>query len=386
MTSLTIAAPEDCGLDPGRWNTAIELVRHWTDRDDRVPAAAVMVGRRGMTPGPRLFGRQRVDSESPRLRDDAIFLIASITKPIVAMGAMLLIERGQLTLNDRVTDFLPGFGKKGKYGTTIRHLLTHTSGLPDMLPGNADLRRANAPLSEFVSQTCEVTPDFPPGRSVQYQSMGFAILAAIMEQVSGLSCAEFLRREFFQPLGMSDTRLGAPDDWFDADQPTFERIAEIRVPPDQVEATGWNWNSRYWRQLGAPWGGLLTTPWDLGQFAQLMLNNGCINGLANGRQLLSPASVSESTGNQLAVMKEVPDEDRQFRPWGFGWRLQWSSHANSFGDLVSPGTYGHWGATGTLLWIDPVRESFAMILSTQPLDPNGAPFQRASNAIVAAFR
>ena len=382
MSLLTIAAPENCGLDPERWNAALDLVRGWTDSDDRVPAAAVLVGRRGMTPGPQFFGRQRVDTNSPRLRDDSIFLIASITKPIVAMGAMLLIERGLLTLNDRVTDFLPDFGKKGKYGTTIRHLLTHTSGLPDMLPNNVELRQANAPLSEFVTGTCAVTPDFPPGRSVQYQSMGFAVLAAIIEQISGISCAEFLQREFFQPLGMSDTQLGTPGGWFDGATPTIGRIAEIRVPPDQVAETGWNWNSRYWRQLGAPWGGLLTTPWDLGQFAQLMLNHG----RAGDHQLLSAATVAMSTGNQLAVMKEVPDEDRRFRPWGFGWRRQWSSHTNSFGDLVSPDTYGHWGATGTLLWIDPGRESFAMILSTQPLDPHGAPFQRASNALVAAFR
>ncbi len=381
MSLLTIAPAENCGLDPQRWNTALDIVRTWTEQD-RVPAAAILVGRRGMTPGPQLFGRQRVDANSPPLRDDAVFLIASITKPIVAMGAMLLIERGQLTLNDRVTDFLPEFGKKGKYATTIRNLLTHTSGLPDMLPTNVDLRRANASLSEFVAGTCAVTPDFPPGRSVQYQSMGFAILAAIIEQISGMSCAEFLRQQFFQPLGMNDTRLGAPDDWFTGPEPKINRIAEIRVPPDQVEATDWNWNSRYWRQLGAPWGGLLTTPLDLGQFVQLMLNNG----RAGERQLLAPATLSEATGNQLAVMKEVPDEERRFRPWGFGWRLQWSSHANTFGDLVGPRTYGHWGATGTLLWIDPDKDSFAMILSTQPLEPNAAPFQRVSNAVVAAFR
>lgn len=382
MALLTISTPEDSGLDVNRWNAALGLVRNWAERDDRVPAAAVLVGRRGKTPGPQFFGRQRVAADSPRLRNDAIFLIASITKPIVAMGAMLLIERGQLTLNDRVTDFLPEFGKKGKYGTTIRNLLTHTSGLPDMLPNNVDLRKAKSPLSTFVTETCTIAPDFPPGRSVQYQSMGIAVLAAIMEQVSGMPCAEFLRREFFIPLGMHDTRLGAPDDWFNGAQPVTDRIAEIRVPAEQVQETEWNWNSRYWRQLGAPWGGLLTTPLDLGQFAQLMLNQG----RAGDKQLVSSATVRAATDNQLAVLKELPDEERRFRPWGFGWRLQWASHANTFGDLVSPQTYGHWGATGTVMWIDPAREAFALILSTQPLDPNGAPFQRVSNAIAAAFR
>jgi len=381
MTLLTISAPEECGLDPDRWNSALAILRNWAERDDRVPAVAVLVGRRGMTPGPQFFGRQRVAANSSRLRNDAIFLVASITKPIVAMGAMLLIERGQLTLNDRVTDFLPDFGKKGKYGTTIRNLLTHTSGLPDMLPNNVDLRKAKSTLSTFVTETCAIAPEFPPGRSVQYQSMGIAVLAAIMEQISGMSCAEFLRREFFMPLGMHDTRLGAPDEWFQGAQPVIDRIAEIRVPAEQVHETEWNWNSRYWRQLGAPWGGLLTTPMDLGQFAQLMLNRG----QAGKNHLVSAATISAATENQLAVMKEVPDEERRLRPWGLGWRLQWASHANTFGDLVSPATYGHWGATGTVLWIDPVRDAFALILSTQPLDPNGAPFQRVSNAITAAL-
>src|SRR2546425_6079493 len=145
-----MATPEKCGLDPARWNAALELVRGWSERDDRVPAAAMLVARHGKTPGPQFFGRQRLAANAPKLRDDAIFLIASITKPIVCMGAMLLIERGQLALNDRVTDFLPEFGAKGKYATNIRHLLTHTSGLPDMLPNNLDLRKAHVPLSEFV--------------------------------------------------------------------------------------------------------------------------------------------------------------------------------------------------------------------------------------------
>jgi CubicO group peptidase (beta-lactamase class C family) len=381
MNLLTTATPEQCGLDPHRWNSSLALAREWTERTDRVPGVAVLVARNGMTPGAQFFGRQRVGANSPRLHHDAIFLIASITKPIVAMAAMLLVERGQLALNDRVSDYLPEFGKQGKYGTTIRNLLTHTSGLPDMLTNNVELRQAHAPLTDFVKQTCEIAPDFPPGRSVQYQSMGFAVLAAIIEQISGQTCAEFLRQEFFLPLGMKETRLGAPDDWFEGTPPVADRIAEIRVPVDQVLATDWNWNSRYWRQLGAPWGGLLTTPADLGQFAQLMLNGGRVG----DRQLLSAATVGASVTNQLSPMKDVPEEDRRFRAWGFGWRMHWANHANTFGDLVSSSTYGHWGATGTVLWIDPERQSFALILSTQPLDPNGAPLQRLSNAIVASF-
>ncbi len=377
---LTKAPAEQCGLDPVRWNAALAMVRDWAERDV-VPAAGLLVARNGHTPGPQLFGRQRVAANSAKVRQDAMFLIASITKPIVAMGVMLLIERGQLTLNDRVTEFLPEFGKGGKHGTTIRHLLTHTSGLPDMLPNNTELRKQHSPRSAFVSGTCELTPDFPAGRSVQYQSMGIALLGAIIEKLSGLSCGQFLRREFFDPLEMRDTELGAPDSWFNGSSPTVDRIAEIRVADDQAAATDWNWNSRYWRQFGAPWGGLLTTPWDLGLFAQLMLTGGRLG----EKQLLAPATVIEATRNQLAPMKDVPDEERRFRPWGLGWRLQWANHSNSFGDLLSPATFGHWGSTGTMLWIDPESNSFALVLTTQPLGENQASFQRLSNAIAASF-
>jgi len=376
MSLLTVAAPETCGLHPGRWQTAVSLARDWVDQD-RVPAVGFLTARGGRTPGPVVFGQHH----GKPLEPDTLFLVASITKPIVAMAVMRLIEQGRLCLNDRVSEFLPEFGKKGKYGTTIRNLLTHTSGLPDMLPNNRELRQAQAPLSEFVAATCALTPDFPPGRSVQYQSMGYAVLGEIIHRITGQTCAAFLENELLGPLGLEDTALGAPDTWFTGETPRIERIVPMRLPEDQVGADDWNWNSRYWRQLGAPWGGLLTTPLDLGQLAQLMLRQG----RGPKGALLSAATVRESTANQLAVMKDVPDEERRFRPWGYGWRLQWASHASSFGDFVSPHTFGHWGATGTMLWIDPITDTFVLILTTQPLDPQGAPFQRLSNALVAAW-
>src|ERR687893_491509 len=132
-----------------------------------------------------MFGRQHLDRPNP-LRDDAIFTVASITKPVVAMGVLLLVERGLLTLGDRVADHIPEFGGKGRYGIRVRHLLTHTSGLPDMLPHDRDLRRANTPLAQFLADICEVEPLFPPGRGVSYSSCGFVLLGEIVSRVTGI--------------------------------------------------------------------------------------------------------------------------------------------------------------------------------------------------------
>lgn len=364
-----------------RWDRVPALARSWCD-EARVPALALIAGNSTETLGPEFFGRQCAEAPGgPPLRDDAMFLIASITKPVVATGVMLLIERGQLSLGDRVTEFIPEFGKHGKYGVEIRHLLTHTSGLPDMLPNNRELRAAHAPLSTFVAETCNTPLSFPPGRAVQYQSMGYAILGEIIQRISGHSCAEFLNRELFRPLGMHDTALGAPESWFAGESPNVQRIAEVRLPPEQQDAADWNWNSRYWRTLGAPWGGLLTTPADLAKFCRMMLHGG----RAPAGQLLSSAGIAAATRNQLAAMRDVPESEIRCRPWGLGWRLNWPAHSANFGDLLGPRTYGHWGATGTVLWIDPDQDLFAVILTTQPQEPDGPHLARLSNAIAAAL-
>jgi CubicO group peptidase (beta-lactamase class C family) len=371
------AAPVEAGISEERWSSACKRLAGFCD-DSTISSAALVAGRGSNVVQPRLFGRQTLHGEAP-LRDDAMFLVASITKPIVASAALLLVERGLLTLSDKVTDYIPAFGKNGKNAVRIRHLLTHTSGLPDMLPDNVELRKKNAPLSAFVEGTCEVELDFPAGRGVRYQSMGFAILGEIIQRVSGVPCADFVRREIFEPLNMKDSWLGLPDDAFVGESPTVNRVSEVLVPDDMV-GQDWNWNGRYWRTLGAPWGGLITTAADLARFCQMMLGQP-----ANGAQLLSPATIRAATRNQLEMMADVPEVDRRTRPWGLGWRLNWPAHSANFGDFMGSRAYGHWGATGTVLWIDPDQNSFAVLLTTKPQEPHGTWLARVSNAVTASF-
>ena len=366
-------------LNPKQWQAACELLRRYVG-DGTLPAAGMIAGCGGEVTETQLFGSQ-TESGTP-IRDDAVFLVASITKPIVASAALLLAERGLLTLSDKVIDYVPEFGRNGKNGVRIRHLLTHSSGLPDMLPDNVELRRQHAPLTAFVEGTCEVELAFGPGRDVRYQSMGFALLGEIIARVTGMPCAEFVRRELFEPLGMTDSWLGLPEHCFEAGASgeTFvDRVVEIRVPDEQT-GQDWNWNSRYWRMLGAPWGGLLTTPADLGRYCRMML------GHADGdAAVLSPATIAAATKNQLAEMPDIPEADRRTKPWGLGWRLNWPAHSANFGDFLGSRTYGHWGATGTVLWIDPDPDAFLVLLTTRPQEPHGTWLARVSNAVAAAL-
>ncbi len=372
MPPLPTATPETLGLDPAGVRRAEALVQRWVETD-RLPAAALCVGRSGRCLPPRLFGRQRPEANAPALRPDALFLVASITKPVTAAAVVLLAERGMLSLQDRVAHHLPDFGRNDKHDIRILHLLTHTSGLPDMLPDNTRLRRAHRPLSAFVEATCRLAPAFRAGTAVRYQSMGFAMLAELVHQVSGRLLPDFLREEFFAPLGMDDTSLGCTG-------PRRERVAAIRLPADMEP--DWGWNSAYWLGLGVPWGGLVTSPADLARYCLMMLGGGALG----GTRVLSAAAVRAMTTNQLAALPEVPEAERRCRPWGLGWRLNWPGEPSSFGDLLGPRAYGHWGSTGTLCWLDPDTATFLILFTTQPLEADGRMLSRVSNLIAAAVR
>ena len=368
-------------INEERWNQSCSLAESWVENDE-VPAIAFVVGRAVGRTDVMRFGRQTLADGGQPLADDSIFLIASITKPIVGMGVLRLVEQGEITLDERVVAFIPEFQSHGKRGVTIRNLLTHTSGLPDMLDNNIELRQAGASLEEFVTATCQVELDFKPGFGVQYQSMGFCILGEIIQRVSGMTCAEFLDREFFQPLGMSDTALGVPESWYGGEAPKVDRIAHIRLPKEQQSTDSWNWNGRYWRGLGAPWGGLLTTPEDMSRFAAMMVNDG----QHDSQQILAPATVRAAIHNQLETMPTVPEAERRCRPWGLAWRLNWPSHSANFGDFLPPHAYGHWGATGSLLWIDPDSQSYVVLFTTQSQEPHGTYLARLSNSLISTFQ
>lgn len=376
MPDLTFVKPAEAGLNEPRWDAACGQLRAWCE-DDTLPSATLIAGRGEAVVPPVIFGSQNLQRTVP-VREDACFLVASITKPIVASAALILAERGQLMLSDKVIDFLPESGRNGKNGIRIRHLLTHTSGLPDMLPNNVELREAGSPLSAFVEGTCECELEFPPGRGSRYQSMGLAILGEIIHRVSGIPCAEFVRREIFEPLSMHDSHLGLPDSWFDDEPRQADRVAQIRIPAEQLDKA-WSWNERYWLQLGAPWGGLVTTASDLARFCHMMLGH-------SPADVLSPATIRSATRNQLEEMPDVPEVARRTKPWGLGWRLNWPAHSANFGDFLGPRTYGHWGATGTVLWIDPDQEAFMVLLTTCPQEPHGTWLAKISNMVAAAFR
>lgn len=251
------------------------------------------------------------------------FLIASITKPMTAAAVMTLVETGKLELDARASDRLLGLDPR----ITLRHLLTHTSGLPDMLPENIDLRKRNAPLHEWANLAMKTPLLFAPGEKVSYQSMGILLASTMAELVSGETMPRLLEQRIYGPLGMKDTFLGLGR-YRIAD--TMQNQTEFADP---VGEKHWDWNSHYWRALAAPWGGAHSTAADITKLLRYFMKPG-------------PGPLKPETAKLMVTAQNAQ--------YGLGWRL-------------TPGQFGHSGSTGTMCWAHPEKDVTFVLLTSLPL-------------------
>ena len=316
-------------------------------------------------------GLCRFTHEQVEVSGDTLFTIASPTKTLTASCFMHYVEEGALSLHEPVAAFLPEFGQNGKESVTFFHLLTHTSGLPDQVEGKDELRAREGPLTEFNDRICRAKPLFEPGTDYQYSNCGFSILALVVERLEGRSFGRVLAERILEPLGMYDSVLAAPESW-DA------RVAEIELPPGGEQTRAFL-NTRYWRGMGAAWGAMISNTRDLAKFAEAVR----AGGIAGQTRILSPATVAAMTRDRLALLSPFADRSKRRRQ-GLAWVLK-SAVDTKYGDLASDATYGHSGATGSLLWVDPINEITFVFLSNKEGSLPAHLFGRLSNAVVAAL-
>ncbi|MEE3371775.1 MAG: serine hydrolase domain-containing protein [Planctomycetota bacterium] len=341
---LTTGQASAAGLSAPRLQQIADRLQAETD-SGRVSAASILVARHGKTVLHRGFGRLDSSPDAPLTQPDTIYLLASISKPVTVCGLMRLVEHGQVQLSDPVQDYLPEFQGDRKAEVKVWHLLSHTSGLPDMLPDNVALRKAHAPLGQFVKRALRTPLLYQPGTQFAYQSMGTLLAAEITERISGMRLREFLQREIFLPLKMQHTVLGL-DNLKIPDTAIYQESN-----PGTPDSQSWGPNSPYWRDMGHPWGGLHSSTGDLARLLQTFLNGGRYGKY----QLFSPATTAAMTRDHNRAIGA---------PWGLGWALRDSPVWNYFGDLGSATTFGHVGVTGTVAWADPARQLLCVLLTT----------------------
>jgi CubicO group peptidase (beta-lactamase class C family) len=337
-------------------------------KDGDTAGAVVVVGTKDGIKFVHAVGKKDVTS-GDAMTEDSLFRIASMTKPITAMGVMILQDEGKLSVDDPVEKHLPEFkgqqivvGTDKEKGTTtlgkppraikLRDLLTHTSGLSGYPAGMADVyTRRNYTLGETTAAVSQLPLQFEPGTKWAYSNSGIDVLGRVIEVVSGESYEKFLQTRVFDPLGMKDTTF----------YPTAEqgkRVATIHDKKDgkavAASSTGFKMDfDGKLRKHPIPAGGLYSTAADLSKLYQAMLHKGELD----KRRIVSEKAWAEMTKTQTGDIKTGFVDGMSF---GYGWAVV--KEPKGATEMLTAGTFGHGGASGTQGWIDPTQGVFFVLL------------------------
>ena len=345
-------------------------------RTRMLPGAVVLVAHGDETVLMKAYGdRASVPVREP-MTTDTIFDVASLTKVVATTtSVMVLVEQGKLRLADRVSTHIPGFERYGKRDVTVRHLLTHVSGLrPDL-----DLDVSFEGHARGIELASQEVLQARPGERFVYSDINFFLLGEIVARVSGEPLETFARRRIFEPLGMNDTMFHPPDSLRPRIAPTepCERLAWPCNTPGAPMLRGVVHDPTARRMGGAAGhAGLFSTAADLARYARMLLHGGSLD----DARVLAPLTVAKM------IEPASPPGHRNQR--ALGWDVDSSFSANR-GELLPLGSFGHTGFTGTSIWIDPMTRVFVVFLSNR-VHPDGkgdvTPLRaRVATAAAAAF-
>ena len=359
LHSIEPSAAQSDYLDAARLSRIGDLVQD-AIRERKLPGAVVLVGRHQRIHYRMALGNRAVIPSTEPMTVDTLFDLASLTKVVATTSSvMLLVEQGRIRLIDPVADYIPKFKRHGKSKITVRHLLTHMSGLG---PG-LDLTDPWEGYETAIALIVDKVPVAQPDERFIYSDINPILLGEIVSRISGMSLDQFARVYLFEPLGMRDTMFNPPAALRSRIAPN-ERIKSIARARGLV-------NDPTARRMGGVAGhaGLFSTADDLAIFCRMLLGGG-----AYGKtRVFSPLTVAKM------ISPWTPPHERNVR--GLGWDLD-SIYSGNRGELLPPGSFGHTGFTGTSLWIDPISGLYVVFL-TNRLHPDGKGDVTALRAKVA---
>jgi CubicO group peptidase (beta-lactamase class C family) len=342
--ALPLVRPEAVGMNAARLRHIDEIVQEGLDRD-RMPGCVVLVGTRGSIAWLKAYGSRQTQPEVVPMTTDTVFDLASLTKPVAtATSVMSLIEQQKIALDDPVVKYIPEFAPNGKHVITIRHLLTHQSGL---LPDNSLRDYQDGPKLAF-ERIHDLKLRAEPGTRFIYSDVGFLVLGELVERISGRTLNEYAEATIYRPLGMTETGYLPAESLQERSAVTQQR--EGRWMRGEVH------DPRAW-ELGGVAGhaGLFSTAQDLARYAQMLLNGG---------ELGDTRILQETTVTLMRTPVRVSGGLR-----ALGWDVR-TGYSSNRGDLFSKQAFGHGGFTGTALWIDPELNLFVVFLSNR-VHPDG---------------
>src|SRR5664279_694241 len=332
-------------------------------QQNRLPGAVLVVGHGGQVVHRKAYGYRALVPKVEPMTVDTIFDCASLTKVIATTASLMkLFEQGRFRLNDKVTDYLPEF-QGGKSDITLRNLFTHFSGLaPDVT-----LKPEWSGNQTGLRLAYTTRPAGPPGVRHVYSDINFILLGELVHRLSGKTLDDYARENIFLPIGMKESMFQPPGTLVPRIAPTERWPVKTGRPLRGAvhDPTA--------RNMGGVAGhaGLFSTADDLARFCQMMLNGGELDGV----RLFSPLTVAKFTEPQ------TPPDQPILR--GLGWDID-SPHSGNRGELFPIGSYGHTGFTGTSLWIDPLTQTYVILLANS-VHPNLRPALTPVRAKVATI-
>ncbi|HVO66430.1 MAG TPA: exo-beta-N-acetylmuramidase NamZ domain-containing protein [Syntrophales bacterium] len=310
--------------------------------EGKTPGAVVLVGNAGEVVYRKAFGYSSIEPKKVTMTEDTIFDVASLTKVVATTTAVMqLVENRKLRLDAPVAKYWPAFKKNGKARITIRQLLTHYSGLRPEIRMDPKSRGYKTAMNKIIKER----PIHTPGSSFTYSDINFEVLGEIVRRVTGQPLDKYCDKRIFKPLGMKDTAFKPPIT-------LKSRIAATEYRRDKMLCGEVHDPSCYNMGGVAGHAGLFSSIDDLSLFAQMMLNAGSLGKV----KILKPGTVDQMTTPQS------PPGTNRLR--GLGWDIDTPFASNA--EEISPvGSYGHLGYTGTALWIDPVTETYIIVLTNR---------------------
>jgi beta-N-acetylhexosaminidase len=338
--TLASKSPESLGLPRDAFAETEKLLASYVEKK-AFPGASLLVGYRGAVVLDAAVGRLDYTPSSDKVSEDTIYDLASLSKAIgTTSAAMMLVQSGRLLLDAPVQDYLPEFQGPNKDKALVRNLLTHSAGLPAILPIYKEVRGYDA----FLKMVFAVPLEYEPGSKSVYSDLGMILLGEIISRASARSLDRFLSENLFVPLGMKSTL-------YNPRRSLWQRIAPTENDPWRNRIVRGEVHDENAFAMGGVAGhaGLFSYARDLAVFAQMMLNHG----LYDHRRYLNADVLARFT-----TLQEPSDAGR-----GLGWGKP--SGKNWTGALFSPAAFGHTGFTGTSIWIDPQKQLFIILLTNR---------------------
>ena len=367
---LPHAKPQEVGFSPERLQRISDTMQRWVE-EERYAGITVAVVRRGRLAYFESFGNQDREAGTP-MRADSIFRFYSMTKPITSTAAMILLEEGRFLLRDPVSDFIPGMenvrvlSSENSDGLetvalenpmTIRHLLTHTSGLSNSKAYEAEnIFDMDSTLEQLAKKLPTVPLANQPGAAWRYAA-STDVLGRVIEVASGMTLDTYFEERIFRPLGMKDTAFWVPQ----------KKIDRLATAYQLAEGGGLEvWPQSRFDGRKQPFltggGGLYSTADDYLQFCQMLLNGGELDGV----RVLSPRTVELMMINHVPEDVLPPNGPNGRKGYGFGLGAAVLMDVARSEQLASEGEFSWGGKAGTYFWIDRKEQLIGLFLVQRP--------------------